>query len=126
MELKTQYIYAEHRCAKINRYSEIFNDNSDQHQRSTEQTSETDAEFVEDETSKEEHQQEDIDESVASREESVVASRPSKTTFRDGFCENALQWREQVGDVVAHHHSDRHDDKRTPTCLRRVVEFLCD
>ena len=57
------------------------------HQNVTEHACETDAHTVEDDSAKEEHEQEYIDESVGSREETVFVSVPTQTV-----AEHCLQW----------------------------------
>ena len=104
----------------------VFDEYTDHHQRGAEHAGEADAEFVEDDTAEEEHQEENIDEAVAAGEETVVVGRPTESALCDGGGENALKRREKIGDIVAHHHGEGHNEEGCPTSRCGIVELLCD
>ena len=123
---KVERADAEDGAVEVGGDGHVFDEYTDHHQRGAEHAGEADAEFVEDDTAEEEHQEENIDEAVAAGEETVVVGRPTEAALCDGGGENALKRREKIGDIVAHHHGEGHNEEGCPTSRCGIVELLCD
>ena len=123
---KVERADAEDGAVEVGGNGHVFDEDTNHHQRGAEHAGEADAEFVEDDTAEEEHQEENIDEAVAAGEETIVVGRPTEAALRGGSCEDFLERREKVRDIVAHHHGEGHNDEGSPTSRCGIVELLCD
>ena len=104
----------------------VFDEYAYDHECGAEYAGEANTQFVENDAAEEEHQEEHIDEAVATGEETIIAGAPSETAFRGGSCEDFLERGEQIRDIVAHHHGEGHNDEGCPTSRCGIVELLHD
>ena len=69
----------------------VFDEYAYDHECGTEHAGEANTQFVENDAAEEEHQEEHIDEAVATGEETIVVGAPSETTLCGGSCEDFLE-----------------------------------
>ena len=96
--------------AKVGDDGVVFDESSQDHQTTGQNTCKTDAHLIEDKPREEEHQQEDVDETACAGEETIVGWCPSKTSLFSGEFEQGLQWRHHIIDEIPHHHSRCYDE----------------
>ena len=123
---KVERTEAEHGSVEIGGDGHVFDEYAYDHECRTEHAGEANTQFVENDAAEEEHQEEHIDEAVATGEETIVVGAPSEATLCSGSCEDFLERREKVRDIVAHHHGEGHNDEGSPTSRCGIVELLCD
>lgn len=100
----------------------VLDEGAKHHERTGEGAGETDAHLVEDNPREEEHEQEDIDKTAGSGEETIVRGCPTQTTLTARHFQQRLQRRHHIVDEIAHHHGSSHDEEHCPSCDGRIVE----
>ena len=100
----------------------ILNQCAEHHQATGQCACKADAHLVEDDAREEEHEQEYIDETACSGEESVIGWRPTQTALASRHLQQRLKGRHDIVDEIPHHHSSGHDEKHRPPCDGRVVK----
>ena len=123
---KLERTEAEHCSVEIGGDGHVFDEYAYDHECRTEYAGEANTQFVENDAAEEEHQEEHIDEAVATGEETIIVGAPSETALRGGSCEDFLERGEKIRDIVAHHHGEGHNDEGGPTSRCGIVELLRD
>ena len=94
----------------------VFTYRAAYHQDGGQHTCEADAEFIQNQSAPDEHEQEDIQETVGSREEAELTACPVQFAF-----EHAFERSHDVVYVVSGHHGESHNEEGRPTCPRLVI-----
>ena len=101
-----------------------FYGGTDKHEDTAHHTGEAHAHLIQNDTPEEEHQQEYVDITVGSGEETVFGTGPAQSAFCNRLGKQSFQRSHYVGNEITAHHGERNNRHGGPAGSLAVAEFL--